>query len=101
MASPKIINNDSIVPGKLFEYLAALKPIIFIGPTQSDVARMITECEAGRSFDYVEGMRMLNYLNELANKWKKSHNLDFKSDTYIKYSRQELTKKIAKIIKEI
>jgi len=101
MASPKIINNESIVPGKLFEYLAALKPIIFIGPAKGDVARMINECKAGRCFDYVEGMRMMTYINELSEKWKQSYNLDIKNDSYRQYSRQELTKKFAKIIKEL
>lgn len=101
MASPKIVNNESIVPGKLFEYLAALKPIIFIGPVKCDVARMIHECKAGRSFNYEEGFRMLNYITELAERWKKAPDLDIKNDYYKKYSRQELTKTFAKIIKEL
>lgn len=98
---PDIENNSGILTGKLFEYLAAQKPIVFIGPRNSDAAPMVRECQAGRCFDYNEGMRMMTYLNELVENWKKSHNLDIKNNTYRQYSRQALTKKFAKIIKDL
>jgi glycosyltransferase involved in cell wall biosynthesis len=99
MALPKIKNNKGIVPGKLFEYLAVRKPIIFIGPCNGDVAKIIEECNAGKNFDYRDGNKMLEYINELTEMWELSFNLDLKNKTYKKYSRKELTKLFAEIIK--
>ncbi len=101
MALPKVEHNKGIVPGKLFEYLSARKPILFIGPRDSDVAHIIDECKAGRSCDYVDGIRMLDYLNELSSRWEENPNLDLKGKAYKKYSRQALTKVLADTIKEL
>jgi hypothetical protein len=81
--------------------LAAQKPLIFIGTRNSDVAEIIEECNAGRSFDYKDGIRMLEYINELTDKWKQSPNLDLKNKMYKKYSRKVLTKLFTEIIKGI
>jgi glycosyltransferase involved in cell wall biosynthesis len=101
MALPQVKNNEGHIPGKLFEYLAAQKPLIFIGTRNSDVAEIIEECNAGRSFDYKDGIRMLEYINELTDKWKQSPNLDLKNKMYKKYSRKVLTKLFTEIIKGI
>ena len=49
---PKIANNKGILTGKIFEYLGARKPILCIGPTNGDAAKIIQECKAGKTFDY-------------------------------------------------
>ena len=51
------INSEEtvgIVPGKVFEYLAAKRPILAIGPKGWDVAEIIDRCEAGKVFNYEE-----------------------------------------------
>lgn len=35
------------IPGKTYEYLGSRRPILCIGPEESDAARVIRECEAG------------------------------------------------------
>jgi glycosyltransferase involved in cell wall biosynthesis len=47
---PDIDNDKGILTGKLFEYLAARKPIICIGPPDGDAAAIINECDAGKTF---------------------------------------------------
>jgi glycosyltransferase involved in cell wall biosynthesis len=44
---PDIKKNEGIITGKLFEYLAARKPILCIGPVNGDAAVIIRESEAG------------------------------------------------------
>lgn len=50
------INNTpnlmGVLPGKLYEYLGAERPILCIGPKGSDAERIIKETQAGRVFDY-------------------------------------------------
>ncbi len=40
------------IPGKLFEYLAAKKPILGFGPGKGDSQEIIKECDAGTYFNY-------------------------------------------------
>ena len=56
---PKVKNNRGILTGKFFEYLAAQKPILAIGPTDGDLAKIIQETQSGKLFDYsdISGMK--------------------------------------------
>lgn len=97
---PKIKNNEGIVPGKIFEYLASRKPIICIGPENCNVSEYITECEAGKTFDY-QNANVEAYLKELILQWENNSNLNLKTETFKKYSRRELTQEFAEIIKSL
>jgi glycosyltransferase involved in cell wall biosynthesis len=56
---PSHNSEKGILTGKLFEYLAAMKPIIAIGPPDGDAAEIIKECKAGEMFarDDFQGMK--------------------------------------------
>ena len=98
MGIPDVINNFCILPGKLFEYLASNKPIICIGPLDSDADRIIDECGAGRVFHYAAYAKMVDYLDQMARSWKINPNLDLPIVDYYRYSRRALTGKLAEII---
>ena len=51
---PDIENNKGILTGKLFDYLGAGKPILGIGPTDGDAARILEAASAGRVFSYLD-----------------------------------------------
>jgi len=95
---PDIINNEGILTGKLFEYLASRKPIIGIGPEQGDAANIINECQAGSMFNYGEFDRIKIHLNDLVAHWKQNPRLDLTKDTYKKYSRKNQAEVLSKII---
>ena len=42
------------IPGKLFEYLAAKRPILCIGPKEGDSARVISETNSGITCEFLE-----------------------------------------------
>ena len=51
------INSEetkSILPGKLFEYMVSERPILAIGPKDSDFAEIITNTNTGVFFEYSE-----------------------------------------------
>ncbi len=87
---PNSEENKGILTGKLFEYLAAKKPIIFIGPEDGDAAKILT-----------------NNSKVLINNQKHMHSLkDFLTNVnqetikygFEKYSRKQLTKEIVSLI---
>lgn len=49
---PQVKNNDGILTGKIFEYLATKKPIIGIGPEKGDAAQLLNKFSEANMFDY-------------------------------------------------
>jgi glycosyltransferase involved in cell wall biosynthesis len=94
---PDVKNDKEILTGKLFEYLAAGKKIICIGPVDGDAANIINECNAGKTFCRKNENDIRTYLKELISLWKKDNNLDVEN-VCSKYSRCEQTKELVKII---
>jgi glycosyltransferase involved in cell wall biosynthesis len=98
---PYVKHQHSNIPGKLFEYLAANKPVIGIGPIGSDVDQILDECGAGRVFHYSAYGLILDHLDLMSQTWKVNPNLDLPSIHYKQYSRRELTAQLAMLIREI
>ena len=91
---PDVKNNHGILTGKFFEYLAAQKPILAIGPNGGDLAKIIDQTNCGQLFDYndVEGMRrfIVSSLDHPA--------LVLNPEMANEYSRKQLTGKIAQLL---
>lgn len=89
------------VPGKLFEYLAANKPIVALGPVHSDLDRIIDECGAGRLFHYTAYDLMLDHMTQMSKAWKVNPNLDLPYINHSQYSRKALTGELARLIQKV
>src|SRR6266853_2349495 len=59
------MTNDISLPGKLYEYLAARKPIIALSPQGGEVDRFIQETGAGWCVDYQDRERIQSLLTRL------------------------------------
>lgn len=91
---PKVKNNQGILTGKFFEYLASQKTVLAIGPVDGDLARIMEETQCGKLFDYADADGMLRFAEEKLNApFTPSDNALAKS-----YSRKELTRKISQIL---
>ncbi|WP_348825366.1 glycosyltransferase family 4 protein [Flavobacterium aestuarii] len=95
------INSEetkSIIPGKLFEYMVSCRPIIAIGPKDSDFSQIITETNTGVFFEYNEKEKLKSTIISYYNQF-----LDGKLQSYAvglqKYSRKNLTSELAQLIK--
>ncbi|MGA9324835.1 MAG: glycosyl transferase family 1, partial [Salegentibacter sp.] len=86
-----------IIAGKLYEYMAAKRPILAIGPESWDVERIISETGTGKVFSYRAGQELKEYLMQ-AYKDYKAGNLKSKATNIEQYSRRNLTGKLAKLI---
>lgn len=90
-------DTNSIIPGKLFEYMVSERPIIAIGPNSSDFAEIITQTNTGVFFTYdkKEGLKelLLKYYQQYQNQNLKVHAVGLQQ-----YSRKSLTEKLAKLI---
>lgn len=86
-----------IIPGKIFEYLAAKRPILAIGPKEWEAEDIINECKAGYVFDYQDRKRLKSRILEWFNTFENG-GLQISSQNIEKYSRRALTSKLAKIL---
>lgn len=89
--------SKGIIPGKIFEYLAAGKQILSFGPDGADVQKILHETGAGEHFRYSEGARLKRHLLELYGLWKEGQPLH-REGNIAQFSRRNLTGKLAEIL---
>ncbi len=96
-AEQGFFSPKATLTGKLFEYLAASRPILMVGPTDSQAATVVRDGGAGLvcGFEDVEGMKKA--LTELYSRWKRNEPLGF-SPAARQFSRVSLTEKMAKLL---
>tara|TARA_R110002167_G_scaffold260718_4_gene467175 strand:- start:3248 stop:4519 length:1272 start_codon:yes stop_codon:yes gene_type:complete len=86
-----------IIPGKLFEYMAAKRPILGIGPEHWEAGKIILESQTGAAFDHSVQPEIKNILLEWYTAFKQG-NLHIAPNDIQKYSRKSLTEQLAKQI---
>jgi len=87
--------TKGIIPGKLFEYMAAKRPILAIGPEHWEAGQMVTGTSSGHTFTYNEDALLKEALWTWFDAYRKQ-NLIISPKGTEKYSRRELTKQLAK-----
>lgn len=92
-------DTKSIIPGKLFEYMVSNRPIIAIGPQGSDFADIIKETNTGVFFDYSEKEKLKSVILDFYNQFLEGR-LQANGVGLQQYSRKNLTKQLAQLIKE-
>lgn len=89
--------TKGIIPGKLFEYLAAQRPILGIGPRDADVESIINETHAGTYCLYNEKEKIKSFILSQLEPPNSTNALTDKN-LINKYHRKTLTAKLAKTL---
>jgi len=99
-----IINNTPnagmILTGKFFEYLAARRPILCLGPADGDAARILGETKAGLLAGFSDVGTMKSNILRFYELYKKGE-LTVESREIEKYSRKALTGDLAMILQQL
>ena len=91
--------EQGVYPGKVFEYLAAQRPIIATGGFGNDVIeRLLDETTAGIYCKTVEGIKSI--LRELYSEYKLKGKITYNGDMakINKYSHREMARKFAEVL---
>ncbi len=97
---PNVDGNKGIITGKVFEYMAANRPILALGPINGDLQSVLTNSNAGTIIDYDDYAKIKSVIIDLYTKFK-TQKLAITSKGIEKYRRRNLTKQLAAIIKQI
>jgi glycosyltransferase involved in cell wall biosynthesis len=96
------INSEetkSILPGKLFEYMVSERPILAIGPKDSDFAEIINNTNTGVFFEYSEKAKLKQTIQEYYNQFLvgklQSHAVGLQQ-----YSRKNLTQQLVELLRQ-
>jgi len=90
--------TKAIIPGKIFEYLQSKRPIIAIGPKEADFKYIISETNSGTFFNYNEKKKIKTQILSYYNAFK-TKQLTVDPTNIQKYSREQLTVSLAKLLK--
>jgi hypothetical protein len=88
-----------IIPGKIFEYFQAKRPILAIGPSEWEVSDMLKKTQSGMCFEHREKTAMKNYIVSCFEKFNEGK-LQVDSKNIDLYSRKNLTASLAALIKK-
>jgi hypothetical protein len=86
-----------IIPGKLFEYMAASRPILGIGPRDWEAGILLEHCECGASFGYGDQQDIESKIME----WYRAYRngtLRVRGEGVSQYHRRALTERFVKEI---
>ncbi|WP_308993564.1 glycosyl transferase family 1 [Mariniflexile litorale] len=90
-------DTKCIIPGKLFEYMVSYRPIIALGPKESDVKKIIKETNTGNYFNYGDYDLLKSTILE-HHKAYKNNSLQVHPIGLQKYSRKSLTEVLSKLL---
>ncbi len=99
-----LINNTPnaamILTGKFFEYLAARRPVLCLGPVDGDAAQILKETGAGLISGFGDVALMKAHVSEFYRQYRDG-TLGISSHGTEKYSRKELTRSLARVLDRI
>lgn len=93
-------NSLGVVPGKIYEYLGARRPVIGIGPTNGDSAQILSDSGAGKMFPYDDQTGISDYVLNCFKQYE-SKQLMVQDGEIMQYSRQSMAKQYAALLEDL
>lgn len=94
-------NAKGILTGKFFEYLAAKRPVLAIGPADGEVASVLNETGAGYCSDFLDIESLTSNLASLYRKFREEGDCSISSSGATRFSRYNLTREMAGVLDEV
>ena len=93
--------RKGVFTGKLFEYLASLKPIIALVDEEDVASKLIQEANAGYVCDNANIEKIEMILEEVYREWEEKRKREFNIDIIREHHRKEQAKRLEELIDEV
>ena len=99
---PDLPNNKSIVLGKIYEYIGTGKPILIIGPQQSDAGKVISKFSNSLICNYMDEEGCMKFVELIFRNWIKSHDVpEIPQEARLQYSRKKICQSLTNIFNSL
>lgn len=95
-----VAHKELIITGKVFDYLPTGNPIVGIGPSNGDAAKILRDSDTGVMFDYNDYDGLSEHILELYERWQQK-NLLRPHTEFPQYKSKNLTLQLAKTFDDI
>lgn len=89
-------NIDSVIPGKLFEYMANQKHILALIPSTGDAAQLLSKAKNQKIIDYKNNKEIKAYLSEIILNPSSIQLID--DEYHLQFSRKNLTLRLIQLM---
>ncbi|OGU38633.1 MAG: hypothetical protein A2X61_06720 [Ignavibacteria bacterium GWB2_35_12] len=91
--------SEEIVPGKVYEYIGVMKPIIAVAPRDSAIAKLMLDTQSGKVAHQSDVNGISEIIKDYYKQWK-SKNWSYSPNIELikTYERREAAKKLAQIL---
>lgn len=94
-------NAEGRIPGKFFEYLAANRPVLCIGPEKSDVKAMLNDTKCGFYCTFDDTEACASILHNFFTRFNEGKLNTGLPGPPLQFSQQQLTGKLANLLNQI
>ncbi len=91
---PEHKNNGIIITGKLFEYIRARVPVLFLGPLSGDAAKILRELNYEYSYDPYDYEGLRYFMDSSAGTLRNPEN----NRSISRFERKQLSSKLAEVL---
>ncbi len=97
---PKAENNELILTGKIFEYLAVKTPLLSIGPIEGDASKILKEADRDPMVDYSDKESIKRNIGNYYDRWLANNKVGFhiENEAHKQFSRKALSKQLCDIL---
>ena len=93
-------NANGILTGKFYEYLASKRPILAVGPTDGDAAKVLRETGAGAMVGFSDEESTYQVVLDYYAKYKQK-TLTVQTESVVRFSRRSLTGELATLLNSL
>lgn len=89
----------AIVPGKVYEYLGAMRPLIAFAPPDGAIGELLKETNGGKAIGQSDDDSAASYIKTLYDAWQNGEQASsvMKTEVISKYERREETRRLAEV----